>query len=243
LEEQLQEAMEVLSSQSREITDVYVRLGRAEERIALQSRALEALNNPAAPPTTTAASTQTEDPSPLSAMLLAPNPPTAPVDTTAALTQKGDVPMAEGSTMPLGEDVGRPSAMPPALNTQTPAAPLSTAPLPTIEVQGPTPLNSQEGDKAASLLPVPLAPAPALSAAISGSPRQSQSRTRSPAPNPADCRRSPRLATPIPSVVAAPSPQEPRHSPRIAMPSPASGSRKRSSPPADKEPPAKKCRV
>jgi hypothetical protein len=71
--------------------------------------------------------------------------------------------------MPLGEEVGRPSAMPPALDTQTPAAPPFTAPpLPTIEVQGPTPLNSQEGDKAASLLEVPMAPA--LSAAIPGGP-------------------------------------------------------------------------
>lgn len=234
----MQEATEELASQSREITDVYVRLGRAEERIALQSRALEALNNPAAPPTTTLASTQTEDPSPPSAMPPAPNPPTVHVDTTAASTQKGDVPMAEGPTMPSGEKVGGPSAMP--------AAPPSAAPPPpTIEVQGPTPLNSQEGNKAASLLEVPTAPA--LPAAIpGGSPRQSRSRSRSPAPNPADCRRSPRLATPTPSVVAAPSPppvEEPRRSPRIATPSPASGSRKRSSPPADKEPPAKKRRV
>jgi hypothetical protein len=146
LEEQFQEAMEEFMSQSREITDVYVRLGRAEERIALQSWALEALNNPAAPPTTTAASTQTEDPSPLSA----PNPSTPAVHTTAASNQTGDVLMAEGPTMPLGEEVGRPSAMPPALDTQMPAAPSSAAPPPlTIEVQGPTPLNSQEGDKAA----------------------------------------------------------------------------------------------
>jgi hypothetical protein len=213
-------------SQSREITDVYVRLGRAEERIALQSQALEALNNPAAPPTTTAASTQTEDPSSPSAMPPAPNPSTPAVHTTAASTQMGDVPMAEGPTMPSGEEVGRPSAMPPALDTQTPAAPSSAAPPPpTIEVQGPTPLNSQEGDKAASLLEVPTPPA----AIPGGSPRQSWSRSCSPAPNPADCRRSPRLATPTPSVVATPSPspvEEPRRSPQIATPSPASGSRK-----------------
>jgi hypothetical protein len=149
---------------------------------------------------------------------------------------------AQGLTMPLGEDVGRPAAMPPALDTQMLAAPPSTAPSPpTIEVQGPTPLNSQEGDKAASLLEVPMAPA--LSAAIPGPPRRSWSHSRSPAPNPADCRRSSRLVTPTPSVVATPSPQEPRRSPRIATPSPASGSRKRSSPPADKEPPAKKRQV
>jgi hypothetical protein len=229
-------------SQLREIMDVYVRLSRAEERIALQSRALEALNNPAAPPTTTAASTQMEDPSSPSA----PNPLTPAVHTTAASTQTGDVPVAEGPTMPSGEEVGRPSAMLPALDTQTSAAPSSAAPPPlTIEVQGPTPLNSQEGDKAASLLEVPTAPAPPA-AIPGGSLRQSRSHSRSPAPNPADCHRSPRLATPTPSVVAAPSPppvEEPRRSPRIAMPSPASGSRKRSSPPADKEPPAKKCRV
>jgi hypothetical protein len=205
--------------------DVYVRLGRAEERIALQSRALEALKNPAAPPTTTAASTQMEDPSPPLAMPPAPNPSTPAVHTTVASTQTGDVPMAEGLTMPLGEEVGHPSAMPPALDTQTPAAPPSTAPPPpTIEVQGPTPLNSQEGNKPASLLEVPTAPA--LSASIPGSPRRSRRRTHSPAPNPADCRCFPQLTTPTPSVVAAPSPQEPRCSPHIATPSPASGSHK-----------------
>jgi hypothetical protein len=241
MQRRLQEVTEELEDRRQELAGVYQCLGQAEERIALQSWAQEALDK-LAPPTTTVASTQTEDPSRLPAMPLADVPPTPPVPTTAGSIQQEVVPMAEGPTMPSGEEIG----VPPALDTQTPAAPPSTAPPPpTIEVQGPTPLNSQEGEKVAAFLEVPTAPA-FSGATPGGPPRRTQSRSRSPAPNPADCRRSSRLATPTPSVVAVASPVpvvEPRHSPRIATPSPSPGSLKRSSTPADKEPPVKKRQV
>jgi hypothetical protein len=80
-----------------------------------------------------------------------------PPTTTEGSTQTEEVPMAEGPKMPS-------------------PAPASSAPLaPTIEVQGPTPHNSQEGKKAPDLLEVPTAPA--LPPAIEAGPlRQSQSR-------------------------------------------------------------------
>lgn len=206
MQQRLQEVTEELEARKRELTEVYQRLGQAEERITLLGRPQEVLEMAAAapPPTTAASSTQTEGP--------------------------------------------------PALDAQRPAAPPSAVPPPpTIEVEGPTPHNSQEGEKATGLLVVP--PAPALSTATQAVPwRQSRSRSRSPVANPADLRRSPRLATPTPSAVAEPSPPPvaettpgeptvPRRSPRLATPDPSPGSLKRSSTPADKEPPAKKRRV
>jgi hypothetical protein len=150
MQQRLQEVTEELEDRRRELTEVYQRLGQAEERIALQSRAQEALDK-LAPPMTTVASTQTEDQSRLPADV----PPTPPVPTTAGSIQQQVVPMAEGPTTPSEEETG----VPPALDTQTAAAPPTAPPPPTIEVQGPTPLNSQEGEKVAAFLDMPTAPA------------------------------------------------------------------------------------
>lgn len=267
-----------MEARKRQLLKVCRRLVRAEGQIRLQGPPQEALDMPAAPPppATTSASTQTEGPSPPLASNsptpqledapmegetgLPPAMPSAPADQTSPvppLTVPPPVPppvlpsptFEEGPTMPLGEAKALPPAPAPAPPSTVPP-PLP--PPPTIEVQGPTPQNSQEGEKATGLLEVPSAPA--LSAPQAGPSRQSRSRSRSPV-DPATLRRSPRLASPGPSIAdptppplpettpgTVTEPTVPRRSPRIVTPTPSPGSLKRSATPGDKGP-AKKRRV
>ncbi len=210
----------------RQVKELAEELGK-KDRIVLLSRAQVAFSMPVAgtsgPPTTTMASTQTEGASLVTA------PPTT-------IQQRVDLAIP-------------PAIVPAAQLVEMSPPPITTAPLdpPIIEVQGPTPQNSQEGETGTSLLKVP--PAHTEPASTEPDPsRRSRTRSRSPAPNPSDLRRSPRLASPLPSNIAestpssATDPTEPRRSPRLATPGPSSGLLKRPSPPADDEPPAKRRR-
>jgi len=274
-EEELQEVTTELEAQQRELREVYRRLRQAEERLTLQGRAQGALDTPEAlPPPTRTAAIPPAPATPLPQWEDAPIAPVAP--STVPPTVPPPPAVEEGPAMPLGEATAIPPAPapvppstvpPPPTVEEGPAMPLGEAtaippapappstvpppipPPPTIEVQGPTPQNSQEGEKAAALLEVPVQPG--IPAATQPGPqRQSRSRSHSPAVNPAEVRRSPRLATLSPSAAAerTPSPGTvtdptvPRRSPRIASPAPSPGSLKRSATPVDKGP-AKKRRV
>jgi hypothetical protein len=93
----LWEVSQELEGQKRELTEVYKRLGQAEERIRLQDQPREVLD-----------------------MVVAISPPM----TTEESTQTEEVPMAEGPKMPSGQETSLPLAMPPAPASSAPLPPM-----------------------------------------------------------------------------------------------------------------------
>ena len=134
-EQTKRQVKELAEELGRLLVVVYKCLGKAEEQIVLLSRAQVVFSMPVAgtsgPPTMTMASTQTEG---------------------ASLV------MATPTTIQQRVYLAIPSAIVPVAQlVEMSPPPITTAPLdlPTIEVQGPTPQYSQEGETGTSLLKVP----------------------------------------------------------------------------------------